>query len=117
MAKLNITYGNLEFCSETELSFHPEGTLVRRFNVAPEMSGGKPGEEIGVVVYFHPDTTRYFLLLEDGIADRMMSYSTHAVTLFVEFCKWLSQNKEKVYPTKEDFLRKPETSLEGQSNA
>lgn len=117
MTKVNITYGNLEPCSETELSFHPEGTLVRRFNVAPELPDGKRGESIGVAVYFRPDTSRYFLLLEDGIAERMMSYSAHAVTLFVAFCNWLSKNKAKVYPTKEDFLRKPETFLEGHSNA
>lgn len=109
MVKMNITYGNLEPCSETELSFHPEGTLVRRFSVAPELPGGKLGESIGVAVYFRPDTTRYFLLMEDGIAERMMCYSTHAVTLFVAFCNWLSQNKEKVYPTREDFLRSPGT--------
>jgi hypothetical protein len=109
MAKLNITYGDLELCAGLELSFHPEGTLVRRFNVALEMPDGKPSDAIGVIVYFHPDTTRNFLLLEDGIAERMMCYTTHAVTLFVAFCNWLSKNKEKVYPTKEDFLRRPET--------
>ena len=109
MAKLDITYGDLELCAGSELSIHPEGTLVRRFNVARELPDGKPSEAIGVIVYFRPDTSRYFLLLEDGIAERMMCYSTHAVTLFVAFCNWLSQNKAKVYPTKEDFWRTPET--------
>ena len=50
----------------------------------------------------------------------MLCFTQMALTLIAGFTKWLSDHKEKVYPTKEDFLRKPETFpnfLEASKNA
>ncbi len=111
MANLEIKYGELELAGGVELQGHPEGTLVRRFQVGPkDPADPEVRYAIGVGVYFRPDGSRYFLVLEDGLADRMLCYSRQAMTLLVGFMNWLSQNKAKVYPTKEDFLRRPETS-------
>lgn len=117
MSNLEIRYGNLELAGGVELQGHPEGTLVRRFHV--EYTDPVKGSRysIGVGAYFRPDGSRYFLVLEDGLADRMLCYSQQAMTLLASFLNWLSQNKEKVYPTAEDFLRKPETFPEGPSDA
>lgn len=121
---LEIKWGELELAGETELQGHPKGTLVRRFHVeshvpaSPEVDYAtgvgvyfrpEVGYAIRVGVYFRPDGSRYFLVLEDGLADRMVCYTQQAMTLLSEFMNWLSQNKAKVYPTREDFLRKPET--------
>ena len=93
---LEIKWGELELAGETELQGHPEGTLVRRFHVESHDPAS-------------PDGSRYFLVLEDGLADRILCYTQQAMSLLVGFMNWLSQNKAKVYPTREDFLRKPET--------
>lgn len=110
MPNLEIRYGELELAGGVELQGHPEGTLVRRFHVeSKDPANPEVSYAIGVGAYFRPDGRRYFLVLEDGLADRMMCYSQQAMTLLVGFMNWLSQNKEKVYPTKEDFLCRPET--------
>lgn len=118
---LEIKYGGLELACGMELQVHPKGTLVRRFHVeARDPASPEIGYSIGVGVYFHPDGKRFFLLLEDGLADRMLCFSSMALTLIAGFAKWLSDHKAKVYPTKEDFLRKPETFpnfLEASKNA
>lgn len=110
MCNLAITYGELELASGLELGGHPEGTLVRRFHVeSQDPANPEVAYAIGVGIYFRPDGRRYFLILEDGFADRMMCYSQQAMTILAGFLNWLSKNKAKVYPTKEDFLRRPET--------
>lgn len=107
---LEINWGELELAGEIELQGHPEGTLVRRFHVElHDPASPEDDYAIGVGAYFRPDGSRYFLVLEDGLADRMLCYTQQAMTLLAEFMNWLSQNKAKVYPTREDFLRKPET--------
>lgn len=119
--KLEIKYGELELACGMELQAHPKGTLVRRFHVeSHDPASLEVGYSIGVGVYFHPDGKRFFLLLEDGLADRMLCFSSMALTLIAGFTKWLSDHKEKVYPTREDWLRKPETFpnfLEASKNA
>lgn len=108
---LEIKWGELELAGEIELQGHPKGTLVRRFHVElHDPASPEDDYAIGVGAYFRPDGSRYFLVLEDGLADRMLCYTQQAMTLLAEFMNWLSQNKAKVYPTREDFLRKPETS-------
>lgn len=109
MVNLEIKYGALELAGDVELQGHPEGTLVRRFHIESEDPATASRHSIGVGAYFRPDGSRYFLVLEDGLADRMLCYSQQAMALLAGFLNWLSQNKAKVYPTKEDFLRKPET--------
>jgi hypothetical protein len=110
MINLEIKWGELELAGEVELQGHPEGTLVRRFHVeSHDPASPEVGYAIGVGVYFRPDGSRYFLVLEDGLADRMLCYTQQAMSLLSGFLNWLSQNKAKVYPTREDFLRKPET--------
>lgn len=111
MANLEIRYGELEPAGDVELQAHPEGTLVRRFHVEHADPVKATRYSIGVGAYFRPDGSRYFLVLEDGLADRMLCYSQQAMTLLAGFLNWLSQDKAKVYPTREDFLRKPETFL------
>lgn len=96
MINLEIKYGPLERPEELERAGHPEGTLVRRFNVESRSPDGDCS--IGVGIYFHPDGRKYFLILEDGIADRMFAYTDRAMALFMGFMDWLSRNKEKVYP-------------------
>ena len=110
MLNLEIKYGELELAAGLELQGHPEGTLVRRFHVeSHDPANPEVGYAIGVGVYFRPDGKRFFLVLEDGLADRMMCYTNQAMVLLTGFMNWLSQNKAKVYPTREDFLRRPET--------
>lgn len=110
MINLEIKYGELELACGTELQGHPQGTLVRRFHVeSRDPASPEVTYAIGVGAYFRPDGSRYFLVLEDGLADRMLCYTQQAMSLLVGFMNWLSQNKAKVYPTREDFLRKPET--------
>ena len=107
MINLEIKYGELELAGEIELQGHPKGTLVRRFHVeSHDPASPEVGHAIGVGAYFRPDGSRYFLVLEDGLADRMLCYTQQAMSLLVGFMNWLSQNKAKVYPTKEDFLRR-----------
>lgn len=109
MVNLEIKYGELELAGDVELQGHPEGTLVRRFHVESKDLDGSNRYTIGIGAYFRPDGSRYFLVLEDGLADRMLCYSQQAMTLLSGFLNWLSKNKAKVYPTKEDFWRRPET--------
>lgn len=110
MINLEIKWGELELAGDVELQGHPKGTLVRRFHVeSHDPASPEVGYAIGVGVYFRPDGSRYFLVLEDGLADRMLCYTQQAMSLLAGFLNWLLQNKAKVYPTKEDFLRRPET--------
>lgn len=121
MINLEIKYGELELACGTELQAHPKGTLVRRFHVeSHDPASPEVAYAIGIGAYFRPDGSRYFLVLEDGLADRMLCYTQQAMSLLVGFMNWLSQNKAKVYPTKEDFFRRPETFpnfLEASKNA
>ena len=96
MINLEIKYGPLEQLGDLERTGHPEGTLVRRFNVESHSPDG--AGSIGVGIYFRPDGSKYFLILEDGIADRMFAYSDRAMALFAGFLDWLSKNKDKAYP-------------------
>lgn len=68
---LEIKWGELEPAGEIELQGHPKGTLVRRFHVElHDPASPEVGYAIGVGAYFRPDGSRYFLVLEDGLADR-----------------------------------------------
>lgn len=98
---LEIKYSALEPVGDMAKAAHPEGTLVRRFDVSTTFPGDQSPYSIGIGIYFHPDGRKYFMVLEDTLADMMFAYSDKAMNLLLGFMEWLSKNKDKAYPGKD----------------
>lgn len=109
---LEIKYSGLEPVGDMAKAAHPEGTLVRRFDVSATFPGDAFPYSIGIGIYFHPDGRKYFMVLEDTLADMMFAYSDKAMNLLLGFMEWLSKNKDKAYPEKGNLATPGNTQQE-----
>lgn len=54
---------------------------------------------VKAVVYFTPDGQRRFLFYTDDLGASLLTYSAHETMLIGYFINWLSQNRDRIYPT------------------
>jgi hypothetical protein len=92
--EINVNYSNL---TEDRGVFneYPKGTNAVHFVVkCPDLSA-----ELKAVVYFTPDGQRRFLFYTDDLGASLLTFSAHETMLIGFFINWLSQNRDKIYPT------------------
>jgi hypothetical protein len=92
--EINVNYSNL---TEDRGVFneYPKGTNAVHFVVkCTDLSA-----EVKAVVYFTPDGQRRFLFYTDNLGASLLTFSAHETMLIGFFINWLSQNRDKIYPT------------------
>lgn len=102
----------------------PEGTKIRTFFIRNE----EANTNVTVMVIFLPDGNRLFRYITDRLGERLMAYTTAEVCTIHAFNCWLSEHKDKIYPTGdhpaglpldqiEGYVDQPTTNNQGDNNA